>query len=263
MKTSKYPLYELDSDVIPSFKIGDGVCIISNNIDLKKIDKSELSDIDRHHLIDAELCLEVNEDIIAPKIASILFIISCRLLKRSKVFIRYRVDSQNKIHEVKDNYPFITAHNTTEVIRKQEFKKIVSLYNGLNKFKDINKRTGNAVYFIGMAYRSRGWLESLIFHVCALETLTSAANREMYSTNNFIKRIHNFIGYDKKKLDKIYNIRSELVHGRFSHKSSTENLKLHRIAESACKKMFKKILLNDIYLEAFKKDDLRMKLFIK
>lgn len=261
MKISIYPLYELDSDVTPPVQIADGITITSNNIDLQKIEKINVSEEDERHLGKTQLCLQVDETVIPPEKASIAFIISCRLLKRTKVFIRYRVDPSNKIRKIRDDYPFVTARNVITTIEEQEFKKIARLYSGLNKFKSINKRTGNAVYFLGMAYRSRGWLESLIFHVCALETLTSAPSIERNITQKFKDRIHNFIGYNKDKLEKIYDIRSELVHGRYSHKSVGENLKLNRIAEEACRKMFTKILLKPKYLTAFANDVSRMKLF--
>ncbi len=261
MKISIYPLHELNSNLTPPVQIANGIAIIGNSIDLNGINKTNVSEDDAHHLTDTQLCLQIDEDVIPSDEASIAFIISCRLLKRTKVFIRYRIDSSNQIRKIRDDYRFVTARNVTAAIKQQEFKKIDRLYAGLNKFKNINKRTGNAIYFLGMAYRSGGWLESLIFHVCALETLTSASTRENNITQKFKKRIHNFIGYNENKLEKIYNIRSELVHGRYSHKSAKENLKLNRIAEAACRKMFTKILLDPKYLDAFTNDASRMKLF--
>jgi len=261
MKISLYPLYELDSNIISTLQIANGVTIISNNIDLQKIKKINISKEDERHLVETQLCLQVDETVVPPEKASIAFIISCRLLKRTKVFIRYRVNSSNEILKIRDDYPFVTARNVTATIKEREFKKVARLYSGLNRFRSINKRTGNAVYFLGRAYRSDGWLESLNFHVCALETLTSAPDIECNITQKFKDRIHNFIGYNKDKLRKIYNIRSELVHGRYSHKSAAENLKLNRIAEEACRKMFTKILLKPEYLTAFANDASRMKLF--
>jgi hypothetical protein len=159
-KISIYPLYELDSNLAPPVEIANGITIISNNIDLNKINKLNVSKEDAHHLRDTQLCLQIDENAIPPEKASIAFIISCRLLKRTKVFIRYRVDSSNEIKKIRDDYPFVTASNVTAAIKQSEFKKIAKLYAGLNKFKNINKRTGNAVYFLGLAYRSRGWLVS-------------------------------------------------------------------------------------------------------
>lgn len=234
---SIYPLYELDSNTTTPIRIARGVSIIRNEIDPDRIKKKNISEIDEYHITSTKLCLQVDEKAIPPSKASIAFIISCRLLKRTKAFIYYRVNSKNEILRVKDTYPFVKARNTTTIIEQQEFETIAKLYSGLNIFKALNKRTGNAVYFLGLAYRSIGWLESLIFHVCALETLTSASNRESNVTEKFKNRIHKFTGYNKDKLEKIYKIRSELVHGRYSHKSAKENLKLHRIAEAVCRKM--------------------------
>jgi len=135
--------------------MADGIAIISNAIDLCKIRKINVSKEDARHLVDTQLCLQANEDIICPEKVSIAFIISCRLLKRTKVFIRYRIDSSNEVRKIRDDYPFVTSRNVTTIIEQQDFKKISKLYLGLNKFKTINKRAGNPVYFLGWAYRSR------------------------------------------------------------------------------------------------------------
>lgn len=114
-----------------------------------------------------------------------------------------------------------------------------------------------------MAIRSRGWLESLIFYVCALETITSAPNIENKITEKFKNRINNFIGYDKNKLNEIYNIRSKLVHGRYDFQSEEENLRLNEIAEEVCRKVFSKILLDNSNINSFEDDEGRLKLFKK
>jgi hypothetical protein len=261
MKISIYPLHDLDSDLKCPFEIDNSVSVIFNVINIENIDKRNVSKEDERHLRDTAFCLSVDEKIIRPEEASLLFMIACRLLKRTKLFIRYRIKSSNTVAKICDDYPFVTAHNATTQIKPNEFKKIAKLYTGLSAFSKLTKRSGNAVYFLSMAYRSRGWLESLIFHVCALETLTSSSTQEKGITEKFIKRVHSFIGYDEKKLRRIYDIRSELVHGRFSHKSAEENLKLNRIAEAASRKMFAKILLCQTHIDAFAIDEKRMKLF--
>jgi len=261
MKISTYPLHSLDSELKTPFEIDNGVSIVSNNIDIGKVEKINVSKEDKHHLQDTDYCLSIDENVIKPEIASLRFMLACRLLKRTKIVIRYRINSSNTVVKIRDDYPFVTAHNATRQIKPNEFKKIKNLYLGLGKFSELTKRSGNASYFLSIAYRSRGWLESLIFHVCALETLTSSSTRENKITEKFKRRVHSFIGYNEKKLEKIYNIRSELVHGRYNHKSAAENLKLNRIAEAACRKMFTKILLKPEYINAFANDKNRMKLF--
>ena len=261
MKISLYPLYDFDSDLTPPIEIDNGVSIVINEIDIGKINKINVSNEDAHHIQQAEFCLSIDEETIRPEKASLLFILACRLLKRTKIFIRYRVNSANMVVKIRDDYPFVTAWNTTTFVKSNQFKKISKLYIGLKKFSSLNKRTERASYFLSKAYRSRGWLESLLFYVCALETLTSASGKEKGLTEKFKTRIYNYVGYNKNKLDKIYNIRSELVHGRYNYKSKKDNLKFNRMAEAACKKVFTKILLTPEHLNAFANDSSRMKLF--
>ena len=91
--------------------------------------------------------------------------------------------------------------------------------------------------------------------------MTSSAEREDRITEKFANRIHNFIGYDKDELNRIYNIRSELVHGRYKWNSEEENLILNRIAEEVCRTIFVKILLDEKHLDSFKSDENRINLF--
>ncbi len=259
---SLYPLYGFCSDLKPPIEIDYGVSIVINEIDIGKINKLNVSKEDARRIKETEFCLSIDEDAIKPERASLLFIIACRLLKRTKALIRYRVNSANTVAKIRDDYPFVPAWNVTTFIKSKELKIISRLYFGLNTFSSLNKRTERASYFLSMAYRSRGWLESLLFYVCALETLTAASEREAGGlTEKFKSRINYYIGYDKNKLGRIYNIRSELVHGRYNYKSGEENLKLLRMAEAACKKVFTKILLTPEHLNAFANDSSRMKLF--
>jgi hypothetical protein len=261
MKISLYPLYYLDSDLTSPVEIDNGVSIVINEININKINRINVSKEDAHHIKQTRFCLSIDEETIKPEKSSLLFILACRLLKRTKIFIRYRVNSANMVAKVRDDYPFVTAWNATTLIKANEFKIISKLYKGLKMFSSLNKRTERASYFLSKAYRSNGWLESLIFYVCALETLTSASKYEKWPTEKFKTRIHNYVGYNKKKLDRIYNIRSMLVHGRYNYKSQKDNLKFNRMAETACKKVFTKILLTPEHLKAFANDSSRMKLF--
>ena len=261
MKISQYPLYELNTDLITSFGIDKGLSIVNNTIILGKTNVDSLSKKDKRHIKEAKYCLSIDQEIISLEGASVLFMLSCRLLKRTKVFIRYHINHKNEVFQIIERYPYVTARNATKRITQTEFKKIRKIYLGLKRFQSLNRRASNATYFLLMAYRSKNWLESLIFHVCALETLTSGKKRESYITQKFVDRVHNFTGYNKKRLEKIYNIRSELVHGRYNNKDTSKHLIFNRTAESACRKMFVKILLDSNNFNAFANDISRLKLF--
>lgn len=262
-KTAIYPLFDLNTDIDSPMRLEKGIYISTNEIDLEKVLQINLSKEDRHQLKTAHYCLLIDSNKYKPEQVSIVFIISCRLLKRTRVFIRYRVDEMIKVLKIRDDYPYVTSDDVTSTINKAEFRTVSKIFSGLNSFKAISTRTSNAVYFIGLAYRSRKWIESLIFHVCALETLTSSSDNERGVTEKFSTRINNFVGYDKEQLRRIYNIRSELIHGRYKTDSKEETLVLLRIAEEACRKVFIKILLDNSNLESFSNDEDRMKLFEK
>jgi len=261
MTIAKYPLFDLVSDITCPFEVGEGIYISTNDIDAEAIESYNMSTEDSQCLLEPSFCLVIDKKKHKPEVASIIFIISARLIKRSKVFIRYRVDNSSALIKIRDDYPFVTSPEATREITPSEFQRLCKLFSALNFFKKINTRTSNAVYFLSMAYRSRNWLESLLFHVCALETLISAFKRERNVMRKFIDRIHNFIGYNKDKLASIYNIRSDLVHGRYQWESGEKNLCLNRIAEEACRKVFGKILLETNYSKSFKDDKKRLYLF--
>jgi len=260
MKTC-YPLFEFYSDISEPFKIAKGIEIVPNAIDLSKINKINLSEEDVIQIPLPNYCLQIDNDMARPEGASLLFMVACRLLKRTKVFIRYRVDVDDRVLKVVDRYPFVNSKEATHVLRQNECASLPILYSRLKKFSSLSRRTRNAFYFLRMACISRGWLESLLFYVCALETLTSSSEREGKITEKFIGRIHSFTGYSERKLEKIYNVRSELIHGRYSYSAENKNLKWFRVAEEVCRKMFNKILLDSACLDSLKDEKSRMALF--
>lgn len=262
-KYSFYPLFKLYSDFNKTIEIDKGVSVVPNDIDINLIEESTISLVDKHHFKETSYCLRIDEDIVAPNEASLVFMLSCRLFKCTKVFIRYRLNSSKHKLCIYDLYPYIPSKETSIEITYEEFKKISTLYKNFNQFKDLSIRSGNICYFISLAYRADSWLESLIFFVCALETITSSDIQERGITNKFINRIYNFTGYDRSKLRSIYDVRSELVHGRYSSESKEKNLELMIIAEEVLRKTFVKILSNTEYLTDFKDSSKRLNIFNK
>ena len=262
-KYSYYPLFDLETDLEQSFELTKGVYIELFNIENFKLDNNSVSKYDKMHLSESLICLKIDESQVCPKEMITYFMICCRLYKHSKFIIRYRIDSNNQVSSVCDDYSHIESDDTTNQINVDEFKKISILINRFIKFSKINKRTHNIAYFLKMAYQANSWLESLIFFVCALETITSASEFEYDITNKFKIRINNFVKHNESKLELIYNTRSELVHGRYDSESDEENLKRLIIAEGITREVCLKILNNNSIIECFKDDDKRCNLFNK
>ena len=254
-----YPLFGIETENENPICISKGISVSKNDIDTEKLYTFNLSQEEKKHLQQTSHCLFVDKDLFVPEQASLLFIIACRLLKPTRVVIRYRIDTENNVvSKIRDDYPFVPSNQVTSKITDEDFTNVSKIFDGLNYFKTINTRTANASYFIGLAYRSRKWLEALIFHVCALETITSAADREQGITRKFVDRIYHFIGYDRTAIEKIYNIRSELVHGRYLAESIDNQLDYFMIAEEVCRFVFMKILMNKAILDSFSTDSERM-----
>lgn len=257
-----YPLFDIKTDSFDPKDITDGIRVLKNDVEIDKLYSVNLSKEDKHHIENAELCLSIDKNRYSPKKASIAFIISCRLLKNSKVLIRYRIDDdRNIVSKIRDDYSHVESENLTPVITDQEFKTVSTLFCGLTLFETLSIRASNAVYFLSLAYRSNKWPEALLFHVNALETITSSVNRENRITKKFVNRINNFIGYDPEALKSIYDLRSELVHGRLRWNSGDEIKRLLLVAEEVCRSVFKKLLLDNCLLASFRNDEERMKLF--
>lgn len=257
-----YPLFGFETDAVNPIQIGNGLVLSKSVIEVEKLYSVNLSKEDKHHLQQSKHCLIVDKTKNEPEQVSLLFIISCRLLKPTKVIIRYRIDNENNtVSKIRDDYPFVPTKDVATYVDIEEFKQVSALFEGIDTFRRIDTRTSNASYFIGLAYRSRKWLEGLLFHVCALETITSSSEREQGITQKFVDRLNFFIGYDEAALRKIYNIRSELVHGRYLAESNDKNLENFIISEEVCRSVFKKILMNQKMLNSFKDDQERMKIF--
>ena len=260
-KISLYPLFDLFTNLVDSFEIDKGISVIpQKNI---TINDATISDFDKLHYLGAYHLLRIDENVVNASQVSCNFIICCRLYKRSKVFIRYRLDAYNNNSIIFDLYNYIPSDDVTLEITAKEFKDIALIYKRFMKFKSLNTRCNNISYFIGLAYRSKAWLESLIFFVCALETITSSNKRENGVTEKFSSRINNFIGYNENDLKRIYNVRSELVHGRDKHESKKLNLELMIIAEEVLRKVLLKILNDESNLAIFTNDEKRLNLFTK
>lgn len=258
---AKYPLYQFDSDLTTPFEIVDGVSISFNDIDIEAIDPRSMSSEVEYLLSEPRYCLVIDENRHDRKLASTTFMLSSRLIKRSKVFIRYGVDSSNRFIKLRDDYPHVTSPDVATEISKLEFQSLSRVFTALDDFRAINNRTKNAVYFLMLACRSRNCLEALLFRVTALETLTSAPDRENGITEKFVDRICSFIKFNKDDLKEMYDFRSGLVHGRYECKSLENNRRLNCISDKVCRKVFSKILLECNYHKLFTDDNKRMALF--
>lgn len=123
----------------------------------------------------------------------------------------------------------------------------------MDAIDSVSNRTHNAIYFMYGAYfntRHATYLFVLLFTV--LEALFSKEEGGA-ATKTICKRVSCFLGSQARcgysDIERLYNIRSELVHGRRKAADSDENLADTHELEFVVTECMKKVLAERIYLK--------------
>jgi 2-methylcitrate dehydratase len=118
----------------------------------------------------------------------------------------------------------------------QELNDIKNTYKTLIDFQNFSFRTKHAVNFLFLAYTSYYWMEVFILLMTSIETLVSPSDEKQITTR-IMKRLRGLIKdsdiCSKTKLEKLYNLRSNIIHGRVventdfeEHKSELNDLQM-------------------------------------
>lgn len=259
-----YPLFNLyiEEDQLP-IRLEPGVSIELNNINCQNEDYFEHSKVDIAYLKDTQLVLKVSEQHGSAKV-SLQFMLACRLLKRTEVFLRYKYWEKKDIcKKVFDDYPVIVQGVDHEIM-PNEIDELKVLYSRIELFRKKNTRFNNVIYFVSLAYRSMGWLETLLHFVNAIETVSSSNQFENKTTQRFSKRVEKTSTLKMSEATEIYEIRSKLVHGRLfaeeNNEQAKESLRLAELSERACREILKPILLGETF-DQFQNEDVRYRHF--
>ena len=196
-----------------------------------------------------------------------LFLLICRIDSNSSIGIKY-VICRNAPH-LSDRFSefwkpaLIGSKSGVEHFNTTLLKKLLIRYNRLLDFNSLSTRTAHALNFLLLAYTSYYWMESFILFITSLETLVSPSS-ENQITSKILKRtvklINNVEICSKTKLEKLYELRSNIIHGRIlvdlNFKEYLDNIqKLQIIVLTAFKtilnKNFKTIYLDEESKENF------------
>jgi len=188
-----------------------------------------------------------------------LLLIAFRIYAKSNVLIKWRFCEDNlKLSAcLEDRFRSlvteISVDITDEILNKVKanFIKIIEMYS-------ISDRMKNALYFIWRGFCANKHMDSYILLVCAIESLFSGETQED-ATRTVTKRVQYFLsdikGFGGNQVNKIYKVRSDMVHGRIAHtnKANTlkrqENLKNLAKLEQLVFACMVKILENKLYLK--------------
>lgn len=252
----------------------------SFNIKLKNFDTKELNDykfnyLSENDIVDLQTCnwviyFKCNENEYQLCYSRInILLLSFRIAKQSKIGSNIILCENNKEDYQKywDNWlPALRKKNypTTEEFSTNDLNEIKNVFNALSNFEMVAPRTKHAVNFLFLAYTSYYWMEVFIILMTTIETLVSPSD-ERQITKRIIKRVRGIINDPKicsgNKIKDLYDLRSNIVHGRIlennnfeEHKNDLNDLQL--IVLTA----FQKILSND-FKSIYKNEESKEKFF--
>lgn len=112
----------------------------------------------------------------------------------------------------------INIKKPSSIFTIDTLEKIKVVYLTLQKFYSVSARTKHSIQFLYLGYISYYWMQAFILFMTSLETLVSPDIKSDRITSIIINRIVKFIPEksicSKSQLNKIYELRSDIVHGK-------------------------------------------------
>lgn len=243
------------------FKFSDNYSLEHFNLvkDIPQDSRAGLSELDLSYISQQNWALVATNANTYFKAELNLLLLVFRIYAKSDVFIKWRFCEENSnfstcINDRFRNLVTVSTVNITEETLnrvKDGFLKIIEMYT-------ISDRTKNALYFIWRGFCADKHMDAYILLVCAIESLFSGEIAAEV-TKTVTKRIQYFLsgtkGFGGNQINKIYKIRSDMVHGRISHtdKENTEKRQenLNNLAklEELVFACIERMLENKIYLK--------------
>lgn len=196
-----------------------------------------------------------SEDIELIEVRINLILLLLRIFFHSNASCKYYLylDSVFGIWSYKnsDDWKYALADiNTEHIASKSDLDSAKLHYTKLLEFYGLNNRTRHSINFLFLSYTSYYWQEVFALLFISLETLFSPP-KETNITNTIIKRAVAFINNpklcSKNKLSKLYELRSDIVHGRIStNLDFKEKIKDLVSLQKIVLECYKKIIANDL-----------------
>lgn len=207
------------------------------------------------------------EDVKLIEIRINLLLLLLRILFYSNASCKYYLYLDTNFHILSyknsDDWKYALANIETDHIASKSDLDNAKLYYGkLLEFYSLNNRTQHAINFLFLSYTSYYWQELFALLFISLETLFSPP-KETNITNTIIKRAVAFIDNpqlcSKNKLSKLYELRSDIVHGRIRmNLDFKEKIKDLVFLQKIVLECYKKIITSDlrnIYTSEENKED--------
>jgi hypothetical protein len=185
-------------------------------------------------------------------------LLSFKIHTLGRLFIKYRLctDDTSLCSVVVEKMNFILPGRSRRQISFEQLKQVNVGFERLlemDAIQSVSNRTQNAIYFMYGAYFTAThalYLFLLLFVV--LEALFSKEEGGA-ATRTICERVSSFLGSQPRctytDIERLYNRRSELVHGRRKATESGENLADAHELEFVVSECMKKMLAERVYLK--------------
>lgn len=188
-----------------------------------------------------------------------LLLLAFKIYACANVLIKWRFCDENQTHStmLNDTYRNLLI-DVNEFLSESDLDNIKTGFHKLKEMYAISARMKNAIFFLWQSFHIGKHVGVYVFLTCALEALFSGESRDK-PTSILLNRISSFVEGDsrfsKTQIDKIYDVRSDMVHGRIKHTDKKEleerskNLEKLAKLEALVFTCFRKFLDEEIYLK--------------
>jgi hypothetical protein len=185
-------------------------------------------------------------------------LLSFKIHTLGRLFIKYRLcaDDPSLCSVILEKMNFVLPEKSPREISLEQLNQVNIGFERLQEMDaidSVSNRTHNAIYFMYGAYFAAGHaLHLFVLLFTVLEALFSKDGGGA-ATKTICKRASSFLGLQPRctysDIEKLYNIRSELVHGRREASESGSNLANAHELEFVVTQCMKKMLSERIYLK--------------
>lgn len=256
------PLFDFMNSNAREFEFGDGTYRLRRfdpDTDIPKDDIPGLSEMDIKY-IKRELWALVaeNPDLNTYEEDINRLLLSFKIHTLARLFIKYRLcaDDTSLCRVISERMNYILAEKSPRQISVEQLEQVNTGFERLQEMDaidSVSSRTHNAIYFMYGAYFTAGhalYLFVLLFTV--LEALFSKEEGGA-ATRTICERASSFLDSQPRctysDIERLYNIRSELVHGKRRASESDKNLADAHELEFVVTECMKKMLAQHIYLK--------------
>jgi len=247
------PLFDFYNGSGQEFEFRDGTYCLRRfdpNTEIPKNDTPGLSEMDIQYIKQEQWTLVAeNPDLktYAENINRLL--LSFKIHTLGRLFIKYRlsIDDPSLCRVIIERMNFILPEKSPREISSDQLTEVNIGFERLQEMdavSSVSNRTHNAIYFLYGSYFAAGhalYMFVLLFTV--LEALFSKEGGGA-ATKTICKRVSSFLSSRPRckheDIERLYNIRSELVHGRRIASQSGDNLAdIHELEYVVCEYMKK------------------------